>query len=170
MTENYIVIEFNVKNANLGEYGLYLIDLCGNELNQNQNISIISLDTNRYHYVIYNNYNDLIYGTLKDGIKGLYINYFLNESTTPKGILSDNENGTYSFNITEPGVYTFSFLNFQDSSVQHDLNISINVVEYFSSFFTSNISTEEMCLLYEIDLNFSLDRSESYNFSHQIYL
>ena len=170
LTENYIVIEFNVENATLGEYELYLIDVCGNELNQNQNISIISFHTDRNHYVINNNYNDLIYGTLKGGIKGLYINYYLNGSTTPKGFLSDNENGTYSFNITDPGVYTFSFLNFQDSSVKHDLNISINVVEYFSSFYNSTISTNDMCLLYEIDLNFSLNWSNSYNFSHQIYL
>ena len=53
--ENSIVLTFNLENASFGNYGLYLVDICGNEIDLNYNIYVVNFYSKRLDYFIDNN-------------------------------------------------------------------------------------------------------------------
>ena len=84
----------------------------------------------------------------------------------------NNKNGTFSYNISEFGIgdYTFSFKNFKSSLIEHNLNITVHVVQEVETFLDSNGFLSEDCYLYELNENLTLNWKDDYIINHSVYI
>ena len=169
--ENSIVLTFNLENASFGNYGLYLVDICGNEIDLNYNIYVVNFYSKRFHYVIDNNYNQEIIGHIycDNVINESNLSFLLvNENRTE---LINNKNGTFSYNISEFGIgdYIFFFKNFKSSLIEHNLNIIVHVVQEVETFLYSKGFSED-CYLYELNENLTLNWKDDYIINHSVYI